>query len=157
MSGAATAAAQAILLGLGLAIAMGVPGVLLAPHMLGWMGATPMVIATGTSFTAVSMASTYAIMLIFLNNAICGAGDAAIAMRVLDVEPDQHCARPAAHLRVGTVPEMGITGAAVATLIIEPLACCISFVLMSGRSRVVLLWSDFRVVPPVLFSLVRCR
>ena len=158
MSGAATAAAQAILLGLGLAIAMGVPGVLLAPHMLGWMGATPMVIATGTSFTAVSMASTYAIMLIFLNNAIFrGAGDAAIAMRVLWMSNLINIVLdPLLIFGWGPFPEMGITGAAVATLIGRTVGVLYQFrVLMSGRSRVVLLWSDFRVVPPVLFSLVR--
>ena len=158
MSGAATAAAQAILLGLGLAIAMGVPGVLLAPHMLGWMGATPMVIATGTSFTAVSMASTYAIMLIFLNNAIFrGAGDAAIAMRVLWMSNLINIVLdPLLIFGWGPFPEMGITGAAVATLIGRTVGVLYQFrVLMSGRGRVVLLWSDFRVVPPVLFSLVR--
>ena len=45
--GAATAAVQAIALGIALAIVMGVPGFLLAPRLLGWMGASPALIATG--------------------------------------------------------------------------------------------------------------
>lgn len=158
LGGAATAAAQAILLGLGLAVAMGVPGVLLAPRILGWMGAEPAVIATGSLFTAVSMASSYAIMLLFLNNAIFrGAGDASIAMRVLWLSNAVNLILdPCLIFGWGPFPELGVTGAAVATLIGRTVGVAYQFrMLLGGRSRVVLRWSDFRVVPSVLGSLVR--
>src|ERR1700686_3507050 len=45
--GAAIAAVQAIILGIGVAVLMGLPGCLLAPHMLQWMGASAGVVATG--------------------------------------------------------------------------------------------------------------
>jgi putative MATE family efflux protein len=158
LSGAATAAAQAILFGLALAVLMGVPGVLLAPRILGWMGATPAVVATGQHFTAVSMASSYAIMLLFLNNAIFrGAGDASVAMRVLwfsnliNVVLD-----PLLIFGWGPFPQLGVTGAAVATLIGRSAGVVYQFhILLGGRSRVVLRWSDFRIVPSVLASLAR--
>jgi putative MATE family efflux protein len=158
LNGAATAAVQAILLGLALAVVMGVPGVLLAPRLLGLMGAEPAVVATGTMFTAVSMASSYAIMLLFLNNAIFrGAGDASIAMRVLWMANVINMVLdPCLIFGWGPFPELGLTGAAVATLIGRTAAVGYQLhVLMSGKSRVVLRWSDFRVVPEVLVSLVR--
>ena len=82
--GAAIAAVQALVLGLGAALLIGIPGAILAPHLLGWMGADPEVIAVGSGFTRVLQLSAPVIMLLFLINAVFrGAGDAAIAMRVL--------------------------------------------------------------------------
>ena len=48
---AAIAAVQAIVLGIGVAIAMGVPGCVLAPKLLEWMGAPADLIAQGHRYT----------------------------------------------------------------------------------------------------------
>src|SRR6478672_10593787 len=53
--GAAKAAGQAILLGVGLSIALGLVGVTLAPKLLRVMGAAPDVLATGTNYTRVML------------------------------------------------------------------------------------------------------
>ena len=82
--GAAEAAVQGIALGVIVAAIVGVAGVLLAPTLLGLMGASDSVIATGQTYTRVMLGGNVVILLLFLVNAIFrGAGDAAIAMRVL--------------------------------------------------------------------------
>src|SRR3954469_16658212 len=53
--GAARAAMQGILLGLGVALVVGVAGGLFAPKLLGVMGASPEVIATGSRFARVML------------------------------------------------------------------------------------------------------
>src|SRR6185503_4397584 len=53
--GAARAAVQAIAIGIGLAVVVGVAGALAAPHLLSAMGASPEVIAIGSRFTRVML------------------------------------------------------------------------------------------------------
>ena len=155
---AATAGAQAILLGIVLALAMGVPASLSARHLLGWMGAPADLVASGHRYTSIVFGGGVAIMLLFLNNAIFrGAGDAAVAMRVLwFANIINLLLDPCLIFGLGPFPALGVAGAAVSTLIGR--SCGVLYqmwILMRGRDRIALRWSDFRVAPRVILSLAR--
>src|SRR6266705_2052353 len=83
-SGAAVAGVQAIVLGLAVSALVGIPCIFYAPDLLRLMGASPEIIRVGSGYARIALGGSGAIMLLFLNNAIFrGAGDAAIAMRLL--------------------------------------------------------------------------
>jgi putative MATE family efflux protein len=156
--GAATAATQSILLGIFLGVLMGVPGFFLAPRLLEWMGGSAELISTGQTFTAIALGGNVVVMLLFLNNAIFrGAGDAAIAMRVLSISNLINLVLdPCLIFGWGPFPEMGLTGAAVATLIGRGSGVAYQFwVLFNGTGRLKLRVADFKVAPVVLASLIR--
>jgi putative MATE family efflux protein len=155
---AETAGVQAILLGVGVALAMGLPGYLLAPRLLEWMGASQSMVASGRRYTAVAFAGCISIVLLFINNAIFrGAGDASIAMRVLWFANLLNLALdPCLIFGLGPFPAMGVTGAAVATLTGRTCGVLYQFWLFArGSSRIRVLRTDLRVVPGVIWSLVR--
>jgi putative MATE family efflux protein len=156
--GAATAAVQAIALGVGLALLMGVPGFWLAPRLLGWMGAPADLVAIGHRYTAIVLGGSVSVMLLFLNNAIFrGAGDASTAMRVLWLSNLINLALdPCLIFGLGPFPAMGVTGAAVSTL--TGRTCGVLYqlwILFRGHSRISLTLRDLIIVPRVLASLIR--
>ena len=156
--GATTAGAQAIILGLMLAVLIGVPGFLYSSRMLGLMGATPDLIATGHSYTAIVFGGSASVLLLFLNNAIFrGAGDASTAMRVLWVANLINIVLdPCFIFGLGPFPALGVTGAAVATLIGRSCGVLYQFwILTRGHSRIQVRIADIRIVPRVFVSLVR--
>jgi len=114
---AARTAVQAIVLGFLLALPVAVVGIAFAPRLLGLMGGSPWVLSHGVRYMQVMMGSTVSITLLFLINAIFrGAGDAAVAMRVLWLANGLNCVlAPCLVLGLGPFPRLGVAGAAVAT------------------------------------------
>ncbi len=155
---AAVAAVQSIFLGVFLALMMGVPTCLLAPRLLGLMGGSAELVRTGSSYAAIVFAGSVSIMLLFLNNAIFrGAGDAAVAMRVLWLANIINLVLdPCFIFGLGPFQRLGVTGAAVATLTGRSCGVVYQFwLLFGGHERIRLRLRDFRIAPPVILSLAR--
>src|SRR3989442_15749771 len=84
LEGAAEAAVQGIALGVIVDVVVGAIGATLAPRLLALMGASPEVLTIGSTYARIMLGGNVVILLLFLINAVFrGAGDAAIAMRVL--------------------------------------------------------------------------
>jgi len=156
--GAATAAVQAIGLGIVLAVLMGVPGYWFAARLLGLAGGSAGVVATGHRYTAIALGGNISVMLLFMNNAIFrGAGDASIAMRVLWFSNLINLALdPLLIFGLGPFPAMGVTGAAVSTLTGRTCGVLLQmWILSRGRSRIHIQRRHLAIVPRVIGSLAR--
>ncbi len=116
---AARAAVQALVIGSTIAASIGVCGAVFAPTLLAIMGASRDVIDTGTTFARVMLGGSGTAFLLFvINSSFRGAGDAAISMRVLWLANAINIVLgPLLIFGVGPMPELGLTGAAVATTI----------------------------------------
>jgi putative MATE family efflux protein len=156
--GAAVAGVQAIALGLIVSLAIGLPCLVLAPRLLQLMGASPEIVATGSGYTRICLGGSCAVLLLFLNNAIFrGAGDAAIAMRLLWVSNIINLVLdPCLIFGWGPFPRMGVTGAALATFTGRSIGVSYQFYrLLKGTERIRILTRQLRLHFDVLWRLVR--
>jgi len=156
--GAAVAGVQAIVLGLGVSVLIGVPSFFFAPRMLQLMGASPQVVAVGGGYARIALGGSGAILMLFLNNAIFrGAGDAAIAMRLLWVSNIINLVLdPCLIFGWGPFPKLGVTGAALATFTGRSIGVAYQlYRLMRGSERIRILRKQIRVEMKVLLRLVR--
>lgn len=110
---AAHAGAQSILISILVTFLISILGMVFAEEVLEMMGASPDVVAEGSSFTRIMFGGSFSIMLLFLINGVFrGAGDAAMAMKSLWI---------ASIINIVLCPLLinvfGLKGAAIATVI----------------------------------------
>src|SRR5579871_4187281 len=156
--GAAVSAVQAIFLGLLVSLAIGIPCGIFAPNVLRLMGATPAIIAVGSGYTRICLGGSCAVLLLFLNNAIFrGAGDAAIAMRLLWVSNIINLILdPCLIFGLGPFPHLGVTGAALATFTGRSIGVLYQFYrLLKGTARIRVLVRHLRLNLRVMARLLR--
>src|SRR5882724_1683793 len=154
---ASDSAVQAIVIGLIMAIVIGVTGATFAPKLLLLMGAEPGVIANAT-YTRVILGGDAVVILLFLFNAIFrGAGDAAIAMRVLWLANSINIVLgPCLIFGVGPFPKLGVTGAAVATTIGRGTGALFALSrLFSEKSRIRIHKRHLRLNPALMMRIIR--
>jgi len=156
--GAAQSAGQAIIVGIVASIVLGLVGGIFAPQLLALMGAAPDVIALGTSFTRVMLGGSGCILFLFLFNAIFrGAGDAAIAMRVLWLANIINLILdPCLIFGWGPFPHLGVTGAAVATTIGRTCGALFALSrLVRPGNRITIGARHLKIIPEVMGRLLR--
>ena len=155
---ASATAVQSIGLGVVVSAVVGVAGVLLSRRLLAWMGAAPAVVETGAGYTAWILGSSVTVLLLFLINAVFrGAGDAVVAMRALWLGNGVNILLdPCFIFGWGPFPEMGVTGAAVATAIGRGVGVCYQvWVLTQHGGRVRVGKAHLRFARDVLKRLLR--
>jgi putative MATE family efflux protein len=156
--GAARAAVQAILVGVGLAVLVGGAGAVFGPGLLATMGAAPAAVAVGAGYARLMLGGSVTIVLLFVINAVFrGAGDAAVAMRTLWLANGINIVLgPFLVFGWGPFPRLGVTGAAVATTIGRGIGVLYQLrALARGAGQLTVTRADLRLDPPVLATVLR--
>jgi putative MATE family efflux protein len=156
--GAAGVASQAILLGIAIAAVVGLAGAWFAPDVLRLMGASDSIIRTGAGYTRVIYGGSAAVMMLFLINAVFrGAGDAALAMRVLWIANLINIIlNPLLIFGVGPFPRLGVLGSGIGTTVGRSTGVLIQlWMLTRGSSRVVVRLRHLRFRADAMLSLIR--
>ena len=155
---AAVAAGQVIWLGLLVSVLVGLIGLFFARDILQLMGAEATVITTGEHYTRLMFGAGFTIVFLFLINAVFrGAGDATIAMRALWLANGINIVLdPCLIYGLGPFPELGVTGAAVATNIGRSIGVLYGlYFLLGPQGRLQLHWQQMALRPAIVGSLVR--
>lgn len=156
--GAAVGAVQSIAVGMLVSAVVSVIGVLFAPELLRLMGASESVVRTGSRYTQVLLGGSATIFLLFLLNAIFrGAGDPALAMRVLWVSNGINILLdPCLINGWGPFPKLDVLGAAVSTTIGRGIGVSFQvYMLLSGASRVRIHLHQIRLDAGVMWRLLK--
>jgi putative MATE family efflux protein len=156
--GAARGAVQAVALALLVSLVLSVSGGIAAPHLLRFLGAPESVVATGSTYARVMLGGEAVIIVLFVVNAIFrGAGDAAIAMRVLWLANAINIVLgPCLVFGVGPFPALGVTGAAVGTTIGRGVGAAYAlWRLLSPGGRIPVARRHLRLMPEVMTQIVR--
>jgi len=155
---AGRSAVQSVLMGLGAAAIFGAIGILFGPQLLALMGASDDVLRTGSTFARVMLGGSGTVVMLFLINAVFrGAGDAAIAMRVLwFANAINIILGPCLIFGIGPFPELGVTGAAVGTTIGRGSGVVYQLIHLSrGNGRLRIRRSHLKLDLDVMRSIVR--
>jgi putative MATE family efflux protein len=156
--GAAISAVQSILLGVICMLVIFAVCFPIAPRLLALMGASPSILRTGATYTRIMLSSSGIILMLFLINAIFrGAGDAAVAMRVLWVANFINlCLDPCFIMGLGPFPKLGVTGAAVSTSIGRSVGILFQlWLLRKGTGRLAIRRPHLRVNFAVMRKILR--
>jgi len=154
---AAQVTGQAIWVCALLSIIVGITGVIFAEDMLHMMGASQSVVDQGKGFTAVLLGGSASILYLFLlNAAFRGAGDAAVALRSLWLANGINIVLdPCLIFGIGPFPEMGVTGAAVATTIGRGIGVVYQlYYLIGGRGRLAFHLRHLKIVVSLMHRMV---
>ena len=156
--GAAKTATHVIYLGVIVSLIMSVIGVVMAPYIFQLLGAEPHVTEMGLTFMRIMLGGNAVVVFLFLLNAIFrGAGDAAIAMRVLWLANGLNMIlSPCFIFGVWFFPRLGVTGAAVGTTIGRGCGVLFAFwYLFRGEKRFEIHRDHWRIDPSMLWKLTK--
>lgn len=148
---------QAILTGIIVSLLIAVPGGIFSADLLELMGADVEIVTEMSGYAKLMISGNVVIMLLFIINAVFrSAGDAAVAMRVLWIGNIINIILdPLLIFGIGPFPELGIEGAALATLTGRGIAVVYQFwLLFFGRKRIQISLNDtgidFRIIAKII-------
>lgn len=133
------AAGQSLMLAAVFGVAIGLVGWFLARDLFRLLGADPSVMAQGVGYLKIMLLGSFTVFMLFIgNSALQSAGDTLTPMfimgmmNVLNVVLD-----PILIFGLGPLPEMGVEGAAVATVLSNTIAAWVLlFILFRGKTRI---------------------
>lgn len=156
--GAAVAAVQSIAIGVGASLVFLAVGASFGPRLLQAMGAGPEILSTGALYSRIMLGGSGVILMLYLMNAIFrGAGDAAVAMRVLWLANIINlCLDPCLIRGLGPFPRLGVTGAAVSTTIGRSIGILFQlYTLRKGSAHLNILWRHVRLKLESMLTILR--
>ena len=157
-NGAAEAAVQSVILGLLVSAAVFAICYPLAPTFLAMMGSNAGILRAGTTYSRIMLSTSGVIVMLYLINAIFrGAGDAAVAMRVLWLANIINiCLDPCLIYGLGPFPKLGVTGAAVSTTIGRSIGILYQLYMLSrGSAHLTVMRKHVRLIGSVMLNIMR--
>ncbi len=155
---AAVTAVQAIWIALAVSLPFSVVGIVFAQDLLRLMGADAWTLENGYPYMQWALGSNAVIMLLFTINAIFrGAGDAAVAMRVLWFANGLNIVLdPILIFGFGPIPALGVQGAAIATALGRGAGVALQlWILFRGSQHLAVLRSHVVWHASILWNIVR--
>ena len=156
--GASVSAVQSIYLALIISTPMMICGIFFSEDLLRLMGATNEVISEGSSYTKLTLGFNLIVILLFLINGIFrGAGDAALAMRSLWIANTINMILdPMLIFGIGPFPELGIEGAAIATIIGRSFGIVYQlYHLKKGKGLIKIHKNNWQIKPIIIWKLIK--
>ena len=151
-------AVQALFIALICSVPFSIAGIFFARDLLALMGADAWSLEHGYKFTQWMLGGNLVILLLFVINAIFrGAGDAAIAMRILLIANAVNIVLdPILIFGWGPIPAFGIEGAGIATNTGRGIGVCVQlWLLFKGGKHIKATLSQLRLKSAVLWNIVR--
>lgn len=155
---ASLTAVQSIGMGVVFSIPIAILGIYFAPDLLEIMGSSKSMIEDGYKYPMITIGGNIVIMLLFIINAIFrGSGDAALSMRILWISNIINIILdPCLIFGLGPFPELGIAGAAIATLTGRSIGVILQlYLLFNGKHRIKIFLKNVRLDFGILKKLVR--
>lgn len=155
---AAVSAAQAIWIAVLASLPFSVAGIVWARELLQLMGADAWTLTHGVRYMQWMLGGNLVVMLLFVCNAIFrGAGDAAVAMRVLWVANGLNIVLdPILIFGFGPIPALGVEGAAISTVIGRGIGVSMQlWILLRGSRHIRIVSSHFTLEAATLWNIVR--
>lgn len=155
---AAVSAVQAICIAVIASLPFAFVGIAYARELLALMGADDWTLTHGVRYLQWMLGTNVILMLLFVCNAIFrGAGDAAVAMRVLWVANGVNLVLdPILIFGLGPIPAMGVEGAAIATVIGRGTGVAMQlWMLLRGTEHLRIAAAQWRIEAATLWHIVR--
>jgi putative MATE family efflux protein len=133
-------------------------GIFFSEDLLKIMGASQSIIDEGSGYTKLALGSNLIVILIFLINGIFrGAGDATLAMRTLLIANSLNIVLdPLLIFGIGPFPELGIEGAALATVIGRALGIVYQlYHLNKGKGLIKIHKKNWQFKSEIIFRLIK--